>query len=215
MTTQQSSLSSLAVEYIHNLPMEDQQRLIDSLDHLLYLYNQEKNAAENMIDFIQTQYLYSQQIFDQYYQYEVRQLLVTHPLESLNEEDGKPFWSGSRKVPTIFQYDAESKEHRIWIAHMIYLRMKAFGVTFPITCRLENEEEMYMIHSVDDIVNMIDLLESDECREGNVLQRTTVPPTEKELIQTLSKYSHLPPNLTLQPQVFEKVFFSLILFKRG
>jgi hypothetical protein len=42
--------------------MEDQQRLIDSLDHLLYLYNQEKNAAENMIDFIQTQYLYSQQI---------------------------------------------------------------------------------------------------------------------------------------------------------
>ncbi|CAM9431308.1 unnamed protein product [Chrysoparadoxa australica] len=130
--------------------------------------------------------------FRQYYQADVVALLTQHPLDSVDEE-GDPFWTGTRRPPKAVLLNSQAPEHRqfVWWAGM--LRAEVYGISPPQT--------------LSDLVQVVGEAReppqlSDQAPEP-VLQRAV----EEELQVTMQAVRALGPrrrSLVLNPLKFEK-----------
>lgn len=70
--------------------------------------------------------------FHELYYSNIEGLLKEHPRESVTE-DGEPFWSGDRRIPTPLKFDRSNPLHMEFMVSAALLKARAFNVVEPST----------------------------------------------------------------------------------
>jgi ubiquitin-activating enzyme E1 len=119
----------------------------------------------------------------------IQQLLVQHPVDSL-DEDGKPFWSGSRKTPKALLFSDEpilesqalvNHNYVDFVRYAARLRMEAF-LEHPVT---QGES----LVTVDEVEAALRQRKSSSPTGDS--QNNTTPVQLKKLLEPLSSFSGL------------------------
>merc|ERR1711991_495126 len=65
--------------------------------------------------------------FDVYFKHSILQLLSNYPANK-RTDDGKYFWTGKRKCPTVVEFDPKNVNHKMFIVSAAHLRARIFGI---------------------------------------------------------------------------------------
>lgn len=172
---------ALAVE-IEALSEEEATRLVRNV----HVY---RNSSEVMSECVR----WAVDLFREHFVEDVARLIRQHPIDEVDEQGG-PFWSGSRRYPKQVDLDGRSEEHRAFVLWAATLKYRSMG--------MHTSESTEHIH---------------ECIE-NILSRPVCEGDSDERLDTLSnaleklKTEYSPTALasmaeSLSPQSFEKVAY--------
>lgn len=106
--------------YVKKMLSSDPGALIENLEAAEKYLHSEK--PENYDDCVKIARLKFEELFNFYY----RDLLYQNPTNKI--EDGHPFWSGSRRIPTIQVYDPNNKYHAEFIRATAFMFSKLYDI---------------------------------------------------------------------------------------
>lgn len=106
----EQSLTDSVTNSNNELTEEDQQRLQDNLATL------------------DQPITWAKKLFIKLFQQDVEVLLKQHPKDSVDEDDAStPFWSGSRRLPSVINYDEKDDLHVEFVASAVYVKLRALN----------------------------------------------------------------------------------------
>eukprot|EP01038_Epipyxis_sp_PR26KG_P011489 gene11489-15388_t len=84
--------------------------------------------------------------FNELFYDDINRLLYENPLDK-KDEDGMPFWGGSRRVPIPIKFDPSSIEHEEYILQSAVLRGRVFGYNYDMNALRQSYHQLKtMIH---------------------------------------------------------------------
>ncbi|KNH08296.1 ubiquitin-like modifier-activating enzyme [Perkinsela sp. CCAP 1560/4] len=120
--TQAEKFLSDPQEFLQQLEMDSGSReeIFENLESIL------NDAPQTFKDCVKM----ARRLFDEYFTFNIRELLESFPPESVTAE-GKPFWSAGKRQPVEISYESDNQEHNEFIMSCAALFAHAFSVETP------------------------------------------------------------------------------------
>ncbi len=98
---------------------------------------------------------WAMKLFHKNFYSEINKLLLEHPVHEL-DDDGVPFWGGSRRVPATLRLDPANNDHIHFIYTASKLRARTWGVEFTLS--LGEVQELVLRHMsvLADVTSSVD-----------------------------------------------------------
>ncbi len=106
------------INEINRLAVED----VEAMYENVVLTTQTSN---NPVDVV----VWSMKLFHKKCFCDINKLLIEHPVDEV-DDDGVPFWGGSRRIPSVLQLDPANDEHVNFVYIASKLKAKTWGVDF-------------------------------------------------------------------------------------
>jgi len=183
----------------NDLNVEELQRLQDALRGIV---SRGENADDIKVGLLK----WAMGMFYAFFEKDVNELLMKHPAESMEEEESdtgvgtsKPFWGGSRRLPTPIPFNYSDQTHREFVLHSALLRYRTLGLHTATSSA--SDSLLLQFHSL-----LRDLVNEDYSPSSgyNEVFSAADPSTVKEQLQVIKSADVNHANLSLRPEEFDK-----------